>query len=1150
MAQDALESRRKIVELISRAMFGPTGPDDSNWLGNDSRTNILSDGQVYEIESNYLQGPWFNPTGEEVLPDKYAPIKLYSVGLLFPEAPLLASQVEFPQEVDLENSPIDDVIDNKNFLESVESSSELDDSDVPLESTFRPRSFAVSLRTSTIQQTIKVVLQGGIYKRISIKRLGVNEQWWERQSSECELEFVSENQIHKVNLKGLELAIGIETTQQKDGSKICTVWVRNDTLCEDPSRLSEYTLFQTKLKIYVDRVLEYEIKNGSNPDSLSLLYSERVRRSVGHGCDSKETFLESESRWLIESESFPVFELKSTSPDISDDGKKYSISMYGLGTWHPEAISEVDRVLVNYEKWINNLNFKKVDIPNHYTDIADDHIAQCKRFLSRMTSGWARIKHDEQIRKTFMDASLAMANQRASANIPSRKIIVGDGGEILIDGSELERNNRTLTGKWRPFQIAFMLANIDNSIDQSPDVKPLIDVIWMPTGGGKTEAYLGLAAFTILWERRKAPELDKALMQKSYTKVLMRYTLRLLTSQQVSRAASLICALEMIRRENQMVYGKIPVRIGAWLGSATTPNTREQALEKYRNYLQDPVGTTGFLLNKCPWCSTKLGEVLENRISGYVKESLRNNLKLTRLKAKCENSKCNFFDELPIFEVDEDIYQSPPDFLVGTIDKFARLAWLYEPKMPKDITSAQRIFGLTNGQRTMPAPRLFIQDELHLISGPLGSIDALYEATLEALCMKDGEYPGRSPFIIASTATTKNFQSQLHSLYGRAGQLVPPPGLSIEDSFFARVETEKPGKLYVGVCAGGNSGFLRNQGKVLALLGHAAAVLENTGAISDPWWSNVAFFSSRRSLGQLDSLVETDLKSALYQIRNLSGVSSARIDADGKQLSSRQMRNKKQLTAISSDDVGAVLENLNIENTEENCIDLCFATSMIEVGLDVPRLGLMTIIGQPKSSSQYIQVSGRVGRSEASPGLVISLLNPNVYRDRSHYENFNNWHNKLYSSVEPASVTPFTKRSLHRTLGSVLTILLRVLSNSNKVRESIELNWDNAFAAIYMRAKQFDERSVKNLEDVAAELLAKAKAQVNENAQWNSSDKSNQFIFDPGDVLEKDKILTSWKVLNSMRSVDSDAGVQFSAEVFGRSLKKKNSVMEIELDEL
>lgn len=1151
MSKDALSSRKKIVDLLSRAMVGPTGPEDSTWLGNDEKVQILGDGQIYESDSNYLQGPWYNHVGEEVLPDKYAPIKMYGIGVLFPEITSTDAGLEINESSEIqENEDSDDAIDNKDLLESIQTSSELDDSDVPLESTFRPRSFALSIRTPDIKNKMRIVLMGGVYKTISVTRLGVTETWWERHSVETEIVFQSNDENIKLKIEDLDLSVGIESTKQVDGSVIKTIWVRNDSFCDDLTILSKFALYQTKLRIYTDNVLEYDNRTNTEPDSLALLYSDKARRSVGHGCDSKETYLKSEAVWVIESESFPVFEARTTSPDISDDGKFYELSMHGLGIWSLQSTSEVERMIENYDKWINQLSTNSENLPNYFTSVAHEHISQCKEFLSRMKSGWNLLQDNIYVRQTFMDASIAMANQRTSTNIPIRNLIFGENEEITVEGNEILRNSETLSGKWRPFQMAFILANIENVVHQYPDQDQKIDVIWMPTGGGKTEAYLGLAAFTILWERRTAPELDAGLSDKTYTKVLMRYTLRLLTSQQVSRAASLICALEIIRRNSTMVYGTRPVRIGAWLGGDTTPNSREDAKEKYRKILNDPSGEPGFLLNKCPWCSTKLGEKVKDKITGYEKKPLPNDPKIIRVISKCENPVCEFANELPVFEVDEDIYQSPPDFLIGTIDKFARLAWQFDEKKKVDTNSAQRILGLTNGIRNLPAPRLFIQDELHLISGPLGSIDALYEIALEALCRIDGYYKGKTPIIVASTATTKNFNSQLHALYGRTGQLVPPPGLTIEDSFFARVEREKPGKLYVGICTGGNSGFLRNQGKVVALLSHAAAVLRNASETSDPWWSNIAFFSSRRSLGQLDSLVETDLKSALFQIRNLSGVSSAELDQDGRQLGSRQMRNKRQLTAISSDDVGAVLEDLNIGNANSNSIDLCFATSMIEVGLDVPRLGLMTIVGQPKSASQYIQVSGRVGRSENAPGLVISLLNPNVYRDRSHYENFTSWHDRMYSSVEPASVTPFTKRSLQRTLSSILTILIRILSNSNKVREGLDSHWDHSLAVIAQRARVFDEKSLINLQEVADNLLSKARADVNINAQWHAVEKSNQFIFDPGAVIDNDKTHTSWKVLNSMRSVDADAGVQFSSEIFGRGVRKSVVNLGSDLGEL
>ena len=1151
---DALASRKEILNLLSRALVGPTGPEDSSWLGNHDKVNVLEDGVTYAEDGEYLLGPWFNQKGEEILPDKYAPVRLYGIAVLYPEISNDIHTDQLNLFDDSEENTDEVSSDNTKVLESIETSADPDDTDVPAESTYRPRSIAVSFRVPKGIQNLCVELFGGVYKPISIFRLGKNEVWWERKSVSVRINLESRNNSQNLQLENLDIKMGVECRDQNDGSQICTVWVRNDSKCNSPDQLSQYCLFQTKLEITLNELSEYEKQNVSDIDSLSLLYSNKIRRSVGHGCDSKETPQKESKLWKIESVSLPISEINPISPDITDNGSSYALSMSGLGSWSEKSISEVDRLISNYGNWIELLKEKIKELDSRFKDVAWNHITQCTNFHARIIAGWELVKSNSEVKKTFMDASSAMAHQRASSSVSTRKISVEDDGKVIIEGEEPLRTAENLKSMWRPFQIAFILANIPASInDEHDDLHP-VDVIWMPTGGGKTEAYLGLAAFTILWERRRAPHIDSELSGKSYTKVLMRYTLRLLTAQQVFRAASLICALEILRRENEVVYGRRPIRIGAWLGSASTPNTRKNAIDKYNEILKSSSTSTGLLLTRCPWCATQLGVVVGNKdkkIAGYIKVPINSESKELRLKTICENSNCDFNEELPIFEVDEDIYQSPPDFLIGTVDKFARLAWVIDTKNPSGIRSAQRIFGLTNGIRTLPAPRLFIQDELHLISGPLGSIDGLYEPIFEALCKQNGKYPGRSPLYIASTATTKNFNSQLKALYGRSGQLVPPPGLNIEDSFFARIDDGKPGKIYIGICPGGNAGFLKNQGKVLAILGHAAAVLKNTKRVSDPWWSNIAFFSSRRSLGQLDSLVETDLKSAFYQLRVLSGVSSGLPSEDGKQIGSRSMQTKRQLTAISSDDVGAVLEELNIKNEDGKAIDLCLSTSMIEVGLDVPRLGLMTIVGQPKSSSQYIQVSGRVGRSDNAPGLIISILNPNVYRDRSHFENFLDWHQKLYSSVEPASVTPFTKRALGRTLASALTILLRTLSNKSKVGESISSHWDESFAVLYARATLFGDKSISNLNEIGMDLLSKANALANENIHWESSKKNDQFIFDPSEQLDRDKDRVVWRVLNSMRSVDSDAGLQFSSELYGKTLKSNlGKVIQQDVSEL
>jgi ATP-dependent helicase YprA (DUF1998 family) len=469
-----------------------------------------------------------------------------------------------------------------------------------------------------------------------------------------------------------------------------------------------------------------------------------------------------------------------------------------------------------------------------------------------------------------------------------------------------------------------------------------------------------------------------------------------------------------------------------------------------------------------------------------------------------------------VFEVDEDIYKSPPDFLVGTVDKFARLAW--QP-------DSQSIFGLRRGERKDPPPSLMIQDELHLISGPLGSIDGVFESALEYLCEVDG---GASPLIVAATATTRNVEEQLSNLYARQGRLVPPPGLTVDDSFFARRDTSDPGKIYVGVCATGYSTALSSQARVLAQLAYIGGLLRRLGLDGDPWWSNVVFFSSRRALGQLNSYIDTSMKQLLHRIRLVTGVSTGD-ERDGKRRGRRHIGRIRQLTATSSDDVSKVLADLSHPIASGKAIDLCFATSMIEVGLDVPRLGLMTVIGQPKSASQYIQVTGRVGRDQRGPGLVVSVLSPNNLRDRSHYESFSSWHERLYASVEPSSVTPFTSRALERSAPSVMALLLRFLGDRDSVTSAVARAWTQCANVLRRRAQMISADAEANLTARLSELRRIATAaEVESGTPWDSSaGKPNFFMYDPGALVPHERAAGAfWRVLNSMRSVDSDAAVQ------------------------
>lgn len=522
-----------------------------------------------------------------------------------------------------------------------------------------------------------------------------------------------------------------------------------------------------------------------------------------------------------------------------------------------------------------------------------------------------------------------------------------------------------------------------------------------------------------------------------------------------------------------------------------------------------------------------MGLVHKQQIAGF-KMTLIPQLKTHRILTFCPDLSCPFSAHtavgpsgatiergIPIFEADEDVYASRPDFVVGTVDKMARISWKPE---------SQGLFGLSGGKRAYDPPRLFIQDELHLIAGPLGSIDGLFEVMLEHLCEADG---GRAPVLVAATATTKNYRDQVHALYARSARVIPPPGLTIDDSFFAEKDPNSQGKTYVGICSGGHSGATNLQTNVLSLLSHQPPALESAGANPDPYWTNITFFSSRRALGLLTSAVETTLKSRLNYMNALSGIRTGDSVPDKIRRATRYIRSIRELTATSSEDVSKVLADLEISKNQEKCVDLCFATSMIEVGLDVPRLGLMTVMGQPKSASQYIQVTGRVGRHHSAPGLVVTVLNSRIARDRAHYEGFSAWHERLYASVESASVTPFTTRALEKSAPSVLTAMLRIIGNCKNPSQDIAAYWSTACNVLTTRATKVGGSSSKHLSTVLHALGLIANRPEVAQMKWTTEDegKNEPFTFAMGSTTSS-VTRPHWRILNSMRSVDQDANMK------------------------
>lgn len=630
----------------------------------------------------------------------------------------------------------------------------------------------------------------------------------------------------------------------------------------------------------------------------------------------------------------------------------------------------------------------------------------------RIASGVERLKNDPMSREAFgiMNRVMERANRQRSATLNRTPPVDQDAP------------------KWRLFQLAFIVLNLDGLADPTHADRPIVDLLFFPTGGGKTEAYLGLAAFAIARRRLANPGIEGAGLS-----VVMRYTLRLLTLDQLQRAAGLICALELERKARKRL-GDWPIEIGLWVGGAATPNNLGAAknrkpntavfwLEQYRKN----AGPAPAPLKACPWCGSE-----------FSKDTFRLHPTAAapqRLDLRCQNIDCDFSseDRLPIAVVDEEIYRRLPAFMIATIDKFANVPWegrsgaFFGNVERYDATgfygAAERRGGTPIGSELRPID-LIIQDELHLISGPLGTVAGLYETAFDLLSSRTINGERRGPKIVASTATVRRAEAQIRNLFGRERTAIfPPPGVGRDDSFFAEVDRVTPSRLYLGVASPGRGPKLVFLRALQTLLSGAAAL--STGAPddpADPYLTALCYFNALRELGGARRIVDDEVRAHLTTY----GTSRVRREPSGAPFANRPLREIQELTSrYSTDQVSEARERLGEPARERKAVDVALATSMISVGLDIGRLGLMVVQGQPKTAAEYIQATSRVGREAKKPGLVVTLLNIHKPRDRTHYEQFRSFHMSFYRAVEATSVTPFAPRALDRALAATLVAAAR-----------------------------------------------------------------------------------------------------------------------------
>ena len=687
-----------------------------------------------------------------------------------------------------------------------------------------------------------------------------------------------------------------------------------------------------------------------------------------------------------------------------------------------EARNRLQALITQYQDWIEKQHTQtKLDSPERM-EVAEELLKHARYAAKRIAGGIALLEVPEVL-EAFRICNRVMA-------IAARQRFAVIRG---ITPAEVEKPS------WRPFQLAFVLMNMQSIVEPEDLDRETVDLLFFPTGGGKTEAYLGLAAFTLVLRRLRNPGIQSAGLS-----VLMRYTLRLLTLDQLGRAATLICALELERQKNPEQLGEWPFEIGLWVGSAATPNhmgkkednSPDSARRKTIAYKNNDRKASPIPLEECPWCGTKFTPNSFNLIPtpDYP----------TDLRITCINRRCVFTRDqyLPILSVDEPIYRRLPCFLIATVDKFAAMPWTgavgaFFGKVER--YDKQGFYGPCQpgrGSQKLHAPllppELVIQDELHLISGPLGTMVGLYETALDELCSYERNGKKIRPKIVASTATVRRADQQIKALFCRyTVDIFPPPGPDIRDSFFARTETleKSHGRQYVGIAAQGRSLKVLLLRTYLALMGAAFKAYNLDGGkrnkqnAADPYLTLLGYFNSLRELGGSRRIIEDEVQTRLQGY----GDRKRRNEGEGLFHKRTIYQEVVELTSrVGTDEVADAKRKLALPFHDSGHIDVAIATNMISVGLDITRLGLMVMLGQPRTSAEYIQASSRVGRDSDRPGLVVTLLNIHRPRDRSHYERFAAYHDSFYRSVEATSVTPFSARALDRGLAGVVVALARL----------------------------------------------------------------------------------------------------------------------------
>ncbi len=1063
----------------------------------------------------------------EQIPGRRTPVReWYLVGMLAPLGTI----------VDPGRNDGDDLLD-------AEEGGGLGRDDRPAKVVLFPSSMGFTAAVDASCPTLRVSASWGRYEKIDNPdpaATGANERLWQRHPAggssdlplaEGEVRIVPDPAQPQVMVKG--------RCRRTAQCWLVTLFLVNEQ--EQVARnIDERWLFQVELGVeavdgsapFVGRQVALPVEARSTDEEvrhLDLLYREKVEFAVGHGIAVHAEVAPGEPfrATAVRSAVIPRSEVARVEAPGPDDPAldpaerelmaRVSLDMEALaGLYGPAAAAALEPLADAYDRWLDRQDGLAAALADDEAQVGAEAVARARSMAARLRAGIALLGADAVAAEAFAFANHAMWQQRLHTLVAAER---RRDPELSLPEAEAAVSAAP-NWSWRPFQLAFILVNLPALADPAHPERRLdtgtADLLFFPTGGGKTEAYLGLTAFTLAVRRLQGEVAGHS--GEGGVGVLMRYTLRLLTAQQFQRAATLICACEVRRRElvagGDGRWGDTPFRIGMWVGGSVSANRSQdaaRAVEELKN-TGWAKGARPTSLVACPWCGTELDP---SRHAEPHKQLWRTLIVCGDSKGRCPfTARRSPGEGIPVLSVDEEIYRLLPDLVIATADKFAQLPWqgattalfgrVYRrcsrhgyrsPDLDTWGSSAEADRHPSAGD--LPAatttdclprrpPDLIIQDELHLIAGPLGSLFGLYETAVDEIASWDVGGTRSRPKVVASTATIRRAEHQAYNLFCRRLAVFPPPVLDARDSFFAveRPVEQSPGRLYLGLCGMGQR-FKSVQTRVYtSVLAAAQVVYERYGPASDPWMTAIGYFSSLRELGGMRRMVDDEVTNRLRRAGRRGLANRYLDDKDVVELTSR----------IGSAEIPAVLDRLGVAFTgtkpargERWPLSIALATNMISVGVDVARLGLMICSGQPKATAEYIQATSRVGRTEAGPGLVITLYNWARPRDLSHYETFEHYHQTYYRQVEALSVTPFARRALDRGLTALLVSEARHLHR----------DWNPRLAAqiVPVNKAEFDPiaRSLRQRAELVASQAAATEVDLLVAARrdrWSKQQKS------------------------------------------------------------